>query len=111
MRRAKLAVSLAAGAAVMSLMSSPVHAAGTTYTFTGGNGANWTDPVWTPAGTPGVGDTAIVQIAGGNIGINLTSPTTVGGLVLGTPSGAPFTTDIGNGSAANTLTMVKGAPL
>src|SRR5437879_3032948 len=106
MRRAKI-VSMAAGAVVMALITPAAKAAGIAYTFTGATGANWSDStVWRPAGGPPlVGDTAAVQIAGGSIGINLTAPATVGGLTLGTPSGAPFTTDIGNGSTTNALIL------
>ena len=57
MRRARM-ISMAAGAVAAALMSPTVRAAGTAYTFTGANGANWTDPVWSPAGVPGVGDSA-----------------------------------------------------
>src|SRR6476469_7345643 len=101
MRRAKLAVSLAAGAAAMTLMSSPVRAAGTAYNFIGASGADWFDTTaWSPTGSPAVGDSATVQVAGGNVAVGLSAPATVGALILGTPSGSPFTTDIGNGSTS-----------
>jgi fibronectin-binding autotransporter adhesin len=108
MRRAKKVVALAAVSAVTSLglFNASAPAAGVVYTFIGTSGANWTDAAaWNPSGVPAVGDSAIVQIAGANVAINLTAPATVGQLTLGTPSGAPFTTDIGNGSTVNPLIM------
>ncbi len=97
-------LSLATSTVAMGLLAQSAMAVGTTYTFTGSTGANWSDPVWSPAGTPGIGDQATVTPATAT-GINLTSETSVGGLVLGATSGS---VDIGNGVSTFGLRMENG---
>jgi autotransporter-associated beta strand protein len=110
--KATQVLSLAAGAVALGLGSGSAHAAGVAYTFVGATNTNWTDTtagdgvmVWNPDATPGAGDYATVQVAGGDRKINLTAPASVDYLTLGTPSGSPFTTDIGNGGVTNALTF------